>query len=81
MERESDLLLPAARFNLRAIAAVVPQQPFLAVEDRVRFVTGRGIKLVFSRPDDRVSRMPLPVGNAILGTDNTDLRVLDIWQA
>src|SRR5713101_3286207 len=66
VEHHADLLQ-------RAVAAVAPQPPSLAVEDRVRLVTGVVVPLVAPRADDRVGRMTLPVGEAVPGAGEADL--------
>src|SRR5262249_15061140 len=52
---------------------VVPQEPFVAVEDRKRLVNGVVVPLVDSGTYDRVGRMALPVGDAVPGPGDADL--------
>jgi hypothetical protein len=56
------------------VAAVVPEQPFLAVEDSVRLVTRVVVSFVFAREDDRIRGMTLPVRDAILAASEADPR-------
>ena len=56
------------------LAAVIPEQPLGAVENRIRFVTGVVIPFVLARKDDRVGGMALPVGDAILAAGEADPR-------
>jgi len=48
-----------------AVPAVIPQQPFLSVENGAGFITGIVIPFVQARANDRVGRMTLPMGDAI----------------
>src|SRR5690348_5078906 len=50
-----------------ALAAVVPEQPLPAVEDRIRLVGSVPVPLPLARADDRVGRVPLPAADAIPG--------------
>ena len=63
------------------LAAVVPQQPLAAVEDRIRFVHGIVIPLVLAGTNDGVGRMALPTGDAILGPSDADLSVALVSKA
>jgi hypothetical protein len=56
------------------VAAVVPEQPFLAVEDGVRLVARVVVPSVCARNDDRIGRMALPVRDAILAASEADPR-------
>ncbi len=57
-----------------AVPPVIPQQPFRAVEEGVRLVTGVVVPFVLARKDDGIARMPLPVGYAIPAAGQADPR-------
>src|SRR5262245_20782183 len=69
--RHSDLLVPAP-------PTLVPQLPPLPVEDRVRLVHRIRIPPVLPGSDDRVGRVSLPVGDAILRAGQSDLGAVPI---
>jgi hypothetical protein len=48
-----------------AVAAVIPEEPLLAVVDGVRPVTGVMIPLIFTRADNWVGGMAFPAGDAV----------------
>src|ERR1035437_8161991 len=58
-----------------AVAAIIPKEPFLTVEDRVGFVTGVMVPLPFAGADDWIGRMALPAGDAVAGAGEADLGV------
>src|ERR1051326_2575746 len=74
MEDDSDLFEST-------VAAVIPKEPFLAVEDGERLVTGVVIPLVFTGTDDRVERVALPIGNAVARPGEANLGVRFIAEA
>src|SRR5262249_62050939 len=58
--------------------AVVPQPPPLPVEDRVRLVHRIRIPPALPGSDDRVGRVSLPVGDAVLRPGQADLGTVPI---
>ena len=67
VEHDADLLQAAA-------AAVVPEQPLLAVVDRVGLVARIVIPLLPAGSDDRIGRMALPFRDAIPAAGKADPR-------
>src|SRR5262245_14661942 len=74
MQRQPDLLDAA-------LATVVPEQPLLAIEDRIWFVNSVVVPLVLARPNDGVGSMALPVGDAVLRAGHADLRIVHVPKA
>src|SRR5262245_66390695 len=72
--RHSDLLVPAP-------PTVVPQLPPLPVEDRVRLVHRIRIPPVLPGSDDRVGRVPLPAGDAVLRPGQADPGTVPVGEA
>src|SRR5262249_39930609 len=74
VKRQPDL------FNA-TLATVVPQQPSLPVENRIRLVNGVVVPLVLAGTNDGVGSMTFPSADAVLGTGNTDLCVVHVSKA
>src|SRR5207244_4315209 len=64
-----------------AMPSVVPKEPLLSVINCIRFVTGVVIPFILAWTNNRVGRMPLPVGDTVAGAGKTDLRMIDVAKA
>ena len=74
MEHHADLFQTA-------VAAVVPKQPFRAVEDCVGLVARVVIPFVFAGSHDGIAGMALPIRDAVARARKADLRVRFIPEA
>src|SRR6516162_2484102 len=71
MQRQPDLLNSA-------LATVVPEPPFPAIENRVRFVYGVVVPFVVAGTNDRIGWMALPAGDPVPGSGDTDLGFIHV---
>ncbi len=64
-----------------AATTVVPEQPFLPVEDRVGFVAGSVVPLVEAGRNDRVGRVALPASDTVPRPRDANLGAVQVEEA